>query len=170
MSPTFSIYLDAIRFLAALTVFLAHAQAPHRGALQLGGFPAWRLANDAVVTFFVLSGLVIHYSVDHRDCEIATYIINRLARLWSVVIPAPRWHPDTMPNTPLRLRSHRFSAVHSLFINCGFSSCRRHRMHPSGRWGLRLGTILFLVALSSFGVGRAWRRSGSRRRQWGRRS
>lgn len=88
MSPTFSIYLDAIRFLAALTVFLAHAQAPHRGALQLGGFPAWRLANDAVVTFFVLSGLVIHYSVDHRDCEIATYIINRLARLWSVVIPA----------------------------------------------------------------------------------
>ena len=86
MSRTFSIYLDALRFVAALMVFLAHASQPHLGAIPLGVLG--QFGHNAVVVFFVLSGFVICHAVHHRDREIESFIINRLARLWSVAVPA----------------------------------------------------------------------------------
>ncbi len=47
-----------------------------------------QFGHDAVVVFFVLSGCVIAYSVKTRDRDLETYAISRLARMWSVVIPA----------------------------------------------------------------------------------
>jgi peptidoglycan/LPS O-acetylase OafA/YrhL len=83
-----SIYLDVIRILAAATVFFNHATY---GRIT-GGIPLlWRLqgrANDAVMVFFVLSGLVIAYVSDKKEKAPKSYIVSRLARLYSVVAPA----------------------------------------------------------------------------------
>jgi peptidoglycan/LPS O-acetylase OafA/YrhL len=44
--------------------------------------------HHAVIVFFVLSGFVISYTTDRKDRTFGVYVINRLTRLWSVVIPA----------------------------------------------------------------------------------
>jgi peptidoglycan/LPS O-acetylase OafA/YrhL len=83
-----STYLDLLRFAAAATVFAVHAY-PSR---LTGGVPGlWRLGNlgnDAVMVFFVLSGFVIAHVVHERERTPKVYAISRLARLYSVVVPA----------------------------------------------------------------------------------
>ena len=57
----------------------------------LAGLPLGILGkiwHDAVVTFFVLSGLVICHAVHRRDDNLVSYAVSRFARLWSVVLPA----------------------------------------------------------------------------------
>lgn len=82
----FSVHLDLIRFLAASVVFLSHACKP--------GFADGVVPNlvaqgtDAVTVFFVLSGLVVAYVAETKDATFADYLVSRLARLWSVGIPA----------------------------------------------------------------------------------
>jgi len=86
MQPKFSAYLDIVRFLAALTVFLGHAA----GSYWTQGF-LWQLGaygDTCVVVFFVLSGFVIAWVADNKEGNWWTYGANRIARLWSVVIPA----------------------------------------------------------------------------------
>lgn len=86
MQPKFSAYLDIVRFLAALVVFLGHAA----GTQWTQGF-LWQLGSygdTCVVIFFVLSGFVIAWVADHKESNWWTYGANRVARLWSVVIPA----------------------------------------------------------------------------------
>jgi peptidoglycan/LPS O-acetylase OafA/YrhL len=86
MQPKFSAYLDIVRFLAALAVFLGHAA----GAYWTQGF-LWQLGpygDTCVVIFFVLSGFVIAFVADRKEGNWWTYGANRIARLWSVVIPA----------------------------------------------------------------------------------
>jgi len=86
MSPAFSIYLDALRLSAALVVFAHHASyARFDGGWisRLGGF-----GHEAVVVFFVLSGLVIAYVVDMKERTPGQYAASRLSRLWSVALPA----------------------------------------------------------------------------------
>lgn len=86
MQPRFSAYLDIVRFLAAFTVFLGHAA----GKYWTGGFlwPTGAYGDTCVVVFFVLSGFVIAYVTDHKENKASIYASNRIARLWSVVIPA----------------------------------------------------------------------------------
>jgi peptidoglycan/LPS O-acetylase OafA/YrhL len=84
MTRQFSIYLDGIRFCAAMAVFLTHLSLNTNFSVGIAG----RFGHDAVVLFFVLSGYVIAHTVDRRDHDIGSYAINRLARLWSVVLPA----------------------------------------------------------------------------------
>jgi peptidoglycan/LPS O-acetylase OafA/YrhL len=84
MTRQFSIYLDAIRFCAAMAVFLTHLSLSTTLPVGIAG----RFGHDAVVLFFVLSGYVIAHTVDRRDHDPKSYAINRLARLWSVVLPA----------------------------------------------------------------------------------
>lgn len=88
MSKPLSLYLDLVRLLAAVIVMVYHfAYARFSG----GGLQFIRdshIGSDAVITFFVLSGFVIAYVTASHDKEIKTYLINRLSRLWSVVIPA----------------------------------------------------------------------------------
>jgi len=81
-----SLYLELLRFGMALMVFLAHASStPYTGGLT------WRLysfGQPAVIGFFVLSGFVIAYVTDERERDGFTFTISRIARLYSVVIPA----------------------------------------------------------------------------------
>ena len=84
MNKSLSIYLDLIRFVAAIAVFFAHAPS------FIGGY-LWQLASfghQAVVIFFLLSGFVIAYVVEEKEKKLSTYIINRASRIYSVAIPA----------------------------------------------------------------------------------
>mgnify|MGYP000249854153 CR=1 FL=1 len=84
MNRQFSIYLDLIRFTAALMVFVSHVPGFSGGWLwQLAGF-----GHEAVVVFFVLSGFVISYVVYDKKESAAKYTASRLSRIYSVVIPA----------------------------------------------------------------------------------
>jgi peptidoglycan/LPS O-acetylase OafA/YrhL len=86
MNRELSLYLDICRFCAAAMVFLGHV-SDHQwsgGFLwQIGGF-----GEDAVAVFFVLSGFVIGYVSDARENAASSYTASRLARLWSVAVPA----------------------------------------------------------------------------------
>ena len=86
MKPATSLYLDILRFGAALTVFFAHYSS---GRLSGGLF--WQVqgyGHLAVMTFFVLSGLVIAYSAETKERTLHVYCVSRLSRLYSVVVPA----------------------------------------------------------------------------------
>lgn len=77
-----SLYLDLMRSLAALAVVFDHAA---------GVFGRPRLFNaghQAVMLFFVLSGYVICYVADTREHSAAVFMVSRLSRLWSVLLPA----------------------------------------------------------------------------------
>lgn len=77
-----SIYLDLVRSLAAFFVVLDHAPT----LFDLPNVPRW--GHQAVVIFFVLSGYVISHVADTRDTTPRTFLVARLARLWSVLVPA----------------------------------------------------------------------------------
>ncbi len=84
MSKSFSLYLDLIRFLAALAVFLAHLSSAPFTINTVW----WRLGaygDIAVTLFFVLSGYVIAYVTATRERTPADYFSARIARLYSVV-------------------------------------------------------------------------------------
>jgi len=88
MNKAVSIYLDLVRFLAALTVFFVHANYDRfTSNLPLVGWLK-DFGNDAVMVFFVLSGFVIAYVVDQKEKTLKDYAASRLARLYSVVVPA----------------------------------------------------------------------------------
>ena len=81
-----SVYLDLVRFLAALTVFGSHYGTRH----FTGGF-LYQLTSygaEAVDVFFVLSGFVIGCATGSRERDARSYAVNRTARLWSVALPA----------------------------------------------------------------------------------
>ncbi len=81
-----SIYLDLVRFAAAMVVMLSHFSFN-----RISGGLLWQVGaygHEAVTVFFVLSGFVIAYATDTRETTPASYCISRLARMYSVVIPA----------------------------------------------------------------------------------
>jgi peptidoglycan/LPS O-acetylase OafA/YrhL len=85
MPLAFSLYLDLVRFGAAILVFLAHISLFTKGTIL------WRLepyGGIAVTIFFVLSGYVIAYVVATRERTAKQYFVNRIARLYSVVLVA----------------------------------------------------------------------------------
>jgi peptidoglycan/LPS O-acetylase OafA/YrhL len=83
MQRQLSSYMDLVRFLAAVVVLLAHASQ-----LLFAGLPLPFPGKDAVIVFFVLSGFVIAYVAGEKDGDLLTYAVNRLSRLWSVLVPA----------------------------------------------------------------------------------
>jgi peptidoglycan/LPS O-acetylase OafA/YrhL len=86
VSPGISLYLDIVRFCAAMAVFVGHAS----GQLFTGGL-LWQVApyqRSAAIVFFVLSGFVISLVLSSRERDLFTYARQRIARLYSVVIPA----------------------------------------------------------------------------------
>lgn len=86
MPFAFSIYLDIVRFAAALIVFIGHAS----GTKWTGGFlwQAGAYADTCVVVFFVLSGFVIGYVTETKENTWKPYAASRISRIWSVAIPA----------------------------------------------------------------------------------
>ncbi len=86
MTPALSLYLDVLRFTAAFVVFLSHYSPLHRS----GGL-FWQVApygRASVLAFFVLSGFVIAWVSQGKEANLQEYAISRIARLYSVIIPA----------------------------------------------------------------------------------
>ena len=86
MNKSASLYLDFVRFLAAVTVLIAHSSYTRFRGDWLS--PISFLKHDAVIIFFVLSGFVIAYVANTRSQNYLDFALDRFARLWSVVIPA----------------------------------------------------------------------------------
>lgn len=87
MTKAASLYLDVLRLVAALVVFVVHAQYLLPGSIPLLWRLGW-LGGEAVTMFFVLSGFVIAHVVRTRETRAPEYLASRLARLYSVVLPA----------------------------------------------------------------------------------
>ncbi|MGB2221401.1 acyltransferase family protein [Neptunomonas sp.] len=83
-NQTFSLYLDVVRFLAAVLVLLYHSNWREliTDQVPLGGY-----GHSAVIIFFVLSGFVIAYVSDVKEADAKSYAVNRLSRIYSVAIP-----------------------------------------------------------------------------------
>lgn len=87
LATDFSLYLDVVRFSAALLVVIQHllmAGLVDRGAAAF--IPV--LGREAVIVFFVLSGFLIMYSVDQKHASLGDYAAARCARIYSVALPA----------------------------------------------------------------------------------
>lgn len=86
MHKSVSIYLDLVRFIAALLVFFYHAKYSRFD----GGWltEVGQYGHDAVMIFFVLSGFVITYVAATKETELRDFAVSRLSRLYSVVLPA----------------------------------------------------------------------------------
>ena len=88
MTRGFSLYLDTIRFLAAVLVLFSHVAYPRYSNGDLAWMRELNLGSDAVILFFVLSGFVIAHTTSAKNRTGLDYAKARLARLYSVVIPA----------------------------------------------------------------------------------
>ena len=82
----FSIYLDLVRFLAALCVFIFHSTISR--ILYDGYVPFNHFGHNSVIVFFVLSGLVIATAAARPSETWKQYAVARMSRIYSVAIPA----------------------------------------------------------------------------------
>jgi peptidoglycan/LPS O-acetylase OafA/YrhL len=81
-----SVALDAMRALAAFAVLFGHTM---QITVYNGYFPYWFvLQHNAVLIFFVLSGLVIATTADRPGSTLSSYAIARAARILPVALPA----------------------------------------------------------------------------------
>ncbi|WPZ05185.1 acyltransferase [Blastomonas marina] len=86
ITPAMSIVLDAVRGGAALVVLVGHMV---QMGIYTGPFPFSDLMqHNAVIVFFVLSGLVIAHSVHARPGTLKDYAIARAARILPVSLTA----------------------------------------------------------------------------------
>jgi peptidoglycan/LPS O-acetylase OafA/YrhL len=85
MNSGFSIYLDVVRFSAAILVYLWHS---NQRAITESILPASNYGHSSVIVFFVLSGFVIAYVTDMKEKLLSIYASSRIARVFSVAIPA----------------------------------------------------------------------------------
>ena len=96
-------YLDGLRGLAALIVFLTHVRgelfvqwtdldASSHGPVNYALFVLTRLGREAVIVFFVLSGYLVGgqalIALRQRRFSASDYFAARLSRLYVVVVPA----------------------------------------------------------------------------------
>lgn len=85
VTASLAIWLDLIRVLAALTVLLGHAV---QLGLYTGPFPfTIALQQNAVIVFFVLSGLLVAGSAE-RAGGLGRYVIARASRIVPVALAA----------------------------------------------------------------------------------
>ncbi len=128
--PT-SIYLNVVRFGAAMTVFLGHLSG-HRFTY---GFlwPIAMLKDQSVMIFFVLSGFVIAYVTDDHERDLRSYAINRAARIYSVALPA-LIVAFVLDNIGIRIRPDLYSEA----------------------WGFSDKNVWFQYLLNFFFLGRIW--------------
>ena len=118
LAPRESLYLDLVRALASFTVVVDHAAE----VFDLPNAPRW--GHQAVMVFFVLSGYVICTVADTRETSARRFVVARLARLWSVLLPAVALtiacdlvgriyghHSETYAQAPINLPFVRVGAV-----------------------------------------------------------
>jgi peptidoglycan/LPS O-acetylase OafA/YrhL len=85
MTKTFSLYLDLVRFTAACLVLIYHSN--QRWVVE-AILPASNYGHSSVIVFFVLSGFVISYITRERENTLPEYTASRVARIYSVTLPA----------------------------------------------------------------------------------
>lgn len=85
MNKSTSLYLDFLRVIAAFGVVLVHA---NQIWFSNGLFLKPEYGHKLVMVFFVLSGYLIAFTVDKKNKGAKRYLIDRVSRLYSVVIPA----------------------------------------------------------------------------------
>jgi peptidoglycan/LPS O-acetylase OafA/YrhL len=86
ISPRMSLWLDVIRAGAAVTVLVGHGV---QQGLYTGPWPfTVSFQQNAVVVFFVLSGLLIAASVDGKPVSLIDYTLARALRILPVALPA----------------------------------------------------------------------------------
>lgn len=85
MNRPFSVYLDLIRFSAAVLVYLWHS---NQRFLTEAILPASNYGHSSVIVFFVLSGFVIAYITETKESSLPDYAASRFSRVFSVAIPA----------------------------------------------------------------------------------
>ena len=86
MQAGLSVYLDLLRWIAAIMVVAGHLLThPYWVGVPVPGID---FHNDAVIIFFVISEFVIAYVTQTRERQFGHYFCARLARLWSVAVPA----------------------------------------------------------------------------------
>ncbi len=86
LPPGPSIFLDVVRFLAALTVAIGHLSLP---CFTTGWSPSLiKWAVGAVSVFFVLSGFMIRYITTAKYGDLRRFAVDRIARIYSVALPA----------------------------------------------------------------------------------
>lgn len=85
MNRETSLYLDAVRFAAAVLVAIYHSNFRF---LVEEPIAAAGLAHSAVITFFVLSGFVIAHVTSTKETTARSYAVSRIARIYSVAVPA----------------------------------------------------------------------------------
>ncbi|WP_425039320.1 acyltransferase family protein [Primorskyibacter sp. S187A] len=88
MSRGLSTYLDGLRIAAAFIVLLSHFAYPRFSDGRWLWVREWNLGSDAVIVFFVLSGLVIAHVAQHKPGGIRQFTFDRATRLISVALPA----------------------------------------------------------------------------------
>jgi peptidoglycan/LPS O-acetylase OafA/YrhL len=87
ISPNFSLYLDLLRFMAAIAVFMDHISS-NPFTKDFFYKPISSFGAMAVIVFFILSGYVIAYVTSTRENSLSLYATARMARMYSVVIVA----------------------------------------------------------------------------------
>lgn len=87
MKPGFSTWLDLLRVVATLVVVVSHLAYARFSDGDYQWVRDLNLGSDAVILFFVISGLVIAMAAE-RDASLQRYAFNRATRLYSVMIPA----------------------------------------------------------------------------------
>lgn len=88
MTRGLSIYLDLLRFGAAFVVLMSHfAYARYTDGRWLW-IRELNLGSDAVIVFFVLSGLVIALVAARKQTGLGGFAFDRTTRLVSVALPA----------------------------------------------------------------------------------
>ena len=86
-SAAFGQWLDLLRGLSALIVVLSHLKL---FGIATPDFPYWLPGDghDAVVMFFILSGLMVAASADRKKAlGLQSYLLDRMARIASVCVP-----------------------------------------------------------------------------------
>lgn len=84
MSKIKSLYLDLIRFIAAIFVLFSHALA-----FEIIHIPIIsHYGSEAVAVFFVLSGYVISFIASEKENNPTSYFKARAIRIYSVLVPA----------------------------------------------------------------------------------
>jgi peptidoglycan/LPS O-acetylase OafA/YrhL len=87
MTKSLSLYLDVVRFIAAVAVLFAHlALRPFTNGFTWLGTNLY--GEIAVAIFFVLSGYVISHVSSQRERDAHQYVAARIGRLYSVVLIA----------------------------------------------------------------------------------
>ena len=85
MKKNISIYLDLVRIIATMLVFISHAEK-FDGQWINANFP--NFGHDAVVIFFVLSGFVIRFIAETKESSLKFYAQARAIRIYSVAVPS----------------------------------------------------------------------------------